>query len=128
MHKYPCERCGQEVGPGYYSDARCNTHGIGVCLCLPCCKVTESLDDETFAAGAWRQPAAIEQSKFEEVLRQAQEVAEFCDEYVDTSDSLTEVIRQIREDLAIGAFDRVDQVLAKLMPGISDDDGEKGGP
>lgn len=49
-----CERCGCDATADYYSDERCNTAGIGVCLCEVCAKLTATLSDEAFKAGGWR--------------------------------------------------------------------------
>jgi hypothetical protein len=52
--EYTCERCACALTADYFSDERCNTGGIGVCLCETCAKYTATLSDEAFAAGDWR--------------------------------------------------------------------------
>lgn len=52
-----CECCGVLAGCslfGYYSDERCNAHGIGVVLCLGCARKLARMSDAEFAAGKWR--------------------------------------------------------------------------
>jgi hypothetical protein len=52
--EHTCESCGCSLTSDYFSDVRCNSTGIGVCLCEACCKHTSALSNEEFAAGAWR--------------------------------------------------------------------------
>ena len=47
---HTCELCGLTVGTDYYSDWRCNTHGVGVVVHTRCAVVLSPLPDARFVA------------------------------------------------------------------------------
>lgn len=76
--RFDCHHCGDDTGPDYYSDPRCEDHAgnFGLVLHEGCGTILGAMDDDAYAVAADAYSKRLEQARAERHLPTAENVAD----------------------------------------------------